>query len=197
MMPRTVASVTLVLVLAATGCASRSDLLSAAMDRDGGEESREALLELQEQEVFLSHQDLETILRENRDAGARILAAEMLGQQLAAPAVAELQETARRDRAWPVRAAALRALSRIQGSDAAEELQSALRGDPDPQTRLDALRELRVVWLDRREPLTAALEQALQDPAPIVRLQASHYLAKLTGLTAAPDLQSWQEVRSQ
>jgi HEAT repeat protein len=168
------------------------------MDPNAGENSREALHELEERRTIVPRRNLQTILREHYDAGARMMAAEMLAEQMNAEAAPELQETARRDRAWAVRAAALSALASIRGPRAVPELKKAMGGDVDPQVRLTALRELHGLLTQRREDeLTNLLDEALTDPEPVVRLQASRYLAQLTGLNAAPDLRSWQQARSQ
>jgi HEAT repeat protein len=162
-----------------------------------GEAVREAMFSLRTMDVNVPAERLQEILREQPDPGARMLAVEMLADQRATEAVAELKETARRDKAWPVRATALQALAALNGESAREELRTAMRTDVDPQVRVKALRELHGLLAQDEQELVELLEKALTDPATIVRLQASRYMARVTGLSAPPDLRGWQEARSQ
>jgi len=154
-------------------------------------ERREALAALRGRAEPYMRQDLESVLAQELDPAGRALAADLLGEIGEAASAPELSRSVRLDARWIVRMRAMDALVEVQGAGALDDVHHALLNDPQPEVRAEA------VLLARRRLKKAdavpLLLEALRDRASVVRLQASAMLKELTGLSAAPDADSWQE----
>lgn len=175
------------------GMFSRSEgaLLTRVRTGATARERHAALLALKGRVQPWMREDLQAVLAHELDASTRALAAQMLGE-LGDPAAAdELRLSVRQAEPWIVRGRALQALAVLLGPRVDEDLRYVLENEPDKQVRVAAV-ELACTHLPR-DAATAFLLDALEDRSPAVRLKAGLLLHELTGRSAPPERQSWQE----
>ncbi len=183
----------LVLTVGSLGCGvlptSPATLLKTARSAPSAPERRQALAELRGRTAPDMRPELEAILATELDPASRALAADLLGEIGDPASGPELSRSVRTDTRWVVRKRALAALGKVLGPGAVNDIQYALRNDPEPEVRMEAVLQAghRLATMDA-QPL---LLEALSDRAAVVRLQASAMLAQLTGLSAAPNAESW------
>lgn len=194
-MPRgaVVCATALALAAAAGGCGlfgpTPEERVRQAAALQDSIERRETFLELSAEPHPDMRPELRRILRENRDATIRALAAEALGRLGSSQDVSALRRALKNDRHWFVRKRALTWMCRILGSEATDDLRYALKNDPNYLVRAEAAK-LALMHASEQE-MFGLLVRALDDSSGAVRMLACVELANLTRGSFPPARQPW------